>query len=386
MQQFTPGSAKELADVLGSAAAKAETIQIVGNSSKRLMGGPITPAQCAINTSRLRRVLRYERDDLTISVEAGMPFAELQSILRENRQMIALDPPFQPEATVGGVLATNGSGPMRRGYGTARDLVIGLTFATLEGKLVQTGGMVVKNVAGLDLGKIMIGSFGTLGVVTSANFRVHSRPPETRTFLLIFKDVDAAIQKRNDMLGSVLQPTAMDLISPPAAARLGHDGYLLAIQAGGSASALKRFSQHLIGSVELAGSNEEEFWSRVREFAPEFIARQPNGIVLRISSTLSGINALLKSVTGPCISRAGSGVSYVCLTNWQSAIPLWQTSQENGWSLAVELASDEIRSNKQLWLPSPDEARRNGFGMMEKVKRMFDPAHLLNRSRLYGRI
>jgi glycolate oxidase FAD binding subunit len=386
MQQFTPWSAQELAELLCASSAKAQPIQVIGKNSKRLMGGPVTTAETLVNTSRLRRVLRYERDDLTISVEAGMPFASLQSILRENGQMIALDPPFQNEATVGGVLATNVSGSIRRAYGTARDLVIGMTFATLEGKLVKTGGMVVKNVAGLDMGKLMIGSFGTLAVITSANFRVHSLPPTTQTFLFNFKDAEAALQKRDSVLRSVLQPMSLDLISPPAAARLGHGGYLLAIRAGGSTNVLKRYAQELSGSIELSGNTEDEFWRHVREFTPEFMVRQPNGIVLRVSTSLNGIRTLLKQFTGACISRAGSGVSYLCLTSWTGVLPVWKACQENGWPAAIEMAPEEIRSTKELWLTSTDTARANAFDMMEQVKRMFDPAQLLNRSRLYGRI
>src|SRR3569833_2365954 len=118
-------------------------------------------------------LLHYEPNDLTVSVEAGTRWSELQKTLAKNRQRIALDPPFAADATVGGVVASNTSGPLRKQFGTARDLVIGMQFATLEGKLVRTGGMVVKNVAGLDMGKLMVGSFGTLAVITSVNFRLH---------------------------------------------------------------------------------------------------------------------------------------------------------------------------------------------------------------------
>src|ERR1700730_19456613 len=100
------------------------------------------------------RILQYEPRDLTISVEAGMRYADLSSVLAKNRQMIPLDPPFANNATIGGIVAANSSGPRRRLYGAARDLVIGMKFATLEGKLVKCGGMVVKNVAGLDMGKL----------------------------------------------------------------------------------------------------------------------------------------------------------------------------------------------------------------------------------------
>ncbi len=127
-------------------------------------------------------MLEYEPRDLTISVEAGLPWREFTSLLAANRQMVPLDPPFAADATVGGVVAANSSGPRRRLYGTARDLVIGMRFATLEGKLVQSGGMVVKNVAGLDMAKLMIGSFGTLAAIAVVNFKLLPAP-ETRAQL-----------------------------------------------------------------------------------------------------------------------------------------------------------------------------------------------------------
>jgi glycolate oxidase FAD binding subunit len=386
MQHFIPTSAEELAEVLGSGAAKAQSIQIVGKNSKRLMGGPIRATQALVTTSSLCRVLRYERDDLTISVEAGMQFSELQALLAANGQMLALDPPFADSATIGGLLATNGSGPMRRSYGTARDLVIGMTFATLEGKLVKTGGMVVKNVAGLDMGKLMIGSFGTLAAITSVNFRVHSLPPERRTFLFSCRDADSAMQRRDSVLGSVLQPMALDVITPAAAMRLGLDGYILAVRAGGSASVLNRYSRELSGAEELRGREEADFWFRVREFTSDFVRRQPSAIVVRISTTLKEVSTLLKLISGACISRAGSGVSYVYLTNWNSVPPLWKAGREQGWGMTVEFAPDDIRATKELWFHSSDIASSEAFGMMEQVKQMFDPGQLLNRSRLYGRI
>src|SRR3984893_10775611 len=146
------------------------------------------------------RILQYEPRDLTISVEAGMRYSDLSNVLAQNRQMIPLDPPFANNATIGGILAANNSGPRRRLYGTARDLVIGMKFATLEGKLVQSGGMVVKNVAGLDMGKLMIGSFGTLAAIAVVNFKLTPSPEVERSFLLPFETLAAAIAARNRIL------------------------------------------------------------------------------------------------------------------------------------------------------------------------------------------
>lgn len=350
------------------------------------MAGPLLASDIVVSTAGLRHILQYETHDLTVSVGAGMPFAELQAILARNHQMIALDPPFAAQATIGGVVASNSSGPLRRGFGTSRDLVIGMTFATLEGKLVNTGGMVVKNVAGLDMGKLMIGSFGTLGVMTSINFRVHSSPQETRTFVFAFADLDSAIQKRNAIMKGVLQPTAVDLVSPVAAARLNLRGYALVIRAGGSRAVLERYSRDLNGTEQITGQQEIALWQAIREFTPEFLRRQPAGIVLRVSTTLQDVALLFKTISGAAISRAASGVTYVYQSGWQPVPPLWKMAKERGWSTVVEFAPDEIRTTKDLWLEQASENEANTFAMMKKIKHMFDPQNLLNRSRLYGRI
>ena len=183
---LAPSNSAELADALRAAASAGQTIALAGNSSKRRMAGPVEPADVAISTLSLRGVLQYEPHDLTISVDAGLAWRELTRLLAEHRQMVPLDPPFADDATVGGVIAANCSGPRRRLYGTARDLVIGMQFATLEGKLVQSGGMVVKNVAGLDMAKLMIGSFGTLAAIAVVNFKLQPMPEVERSFLLPF--------------------------------------------------------------------------------------------------------------------------------------------------------------------------------------------------------
>ncbi len=386
MQSVIPSSVRDLTTVLKEAAAERNSIEIAGNNSKRLMGGPILPADTKINTSALRRVLKYEPNDLTISVEAGMPFADLQALLAKNRQMVALDPPFFAKATVGGVVATNSSGPMRRTYGTARDQIIGMKFATLAGKQVSSGGMVVKNVAGLDMGKLMIGSFGTLAVITSVNFRLHPMPELTHTFVFSFNDVEQLIEKRNSILYSVLRPIALDIISPPAATRLGLRGHVLALRAGGSPKVLERYERELQDGTRMTGAEDTIFWTQIREFAGDFLRRQPNGLVLRISSKMSDLPALLRLVSGACICRAASGITYVYLSSWQGVAALWEAAADNGWSAAVEFAPNETRAGKELWLLGSSKESGEAFAMMKKVKGMFDPDMLLNRSRLYGRI
>jgi glycolate oxidase FAD binding subunit len=275
---------------------------------------------------------------------------------------------------------------MRRLFGTARDLIIGMQFATLDGRLVRTGGMVVKNVAGLDMGKLLIGSFGTLAVITSVNFRLHPLPEQTSTFLLSFPELDSAIEKRDSIAGSILRPMALEIVSPPAAARLGGSGYVLAVRVSGSAKVLARYAKELEGGDRLTGAAENSWWKGISEFSAEFIRRQPNGVVLRLSTKLADTQAVLRLVSGPCISHAGSGVTYAYLTSWQALPALWQVAVQNGWSAVVEFAPEEKRTSQELWLLGASPARANAFAIMKKVKQMFDPNNLLNRSRLYGRI
>jgi len=332
------------------------------------MAGPLVPAEVAISTSRLNQVLQYEPRDLTVSVEAGVPWREFSATLEEHGQMVPLDPHFADEATVGGVVAANVSGPRRRLFGSVRDMVIGMTFATLEGKLIQTGGMVVKNVAGLDMGKLMIGSFGTLAAITVVNFKLHPRPAGTRTFVQEFLRVAETIAARDRIMKSVLQPAAIEIVK-------SSQGYDLAVQAAGSPAVLDRYARELSGFRALDAGQERAHWRKVIECTPEFLREHSGGAVIRISSALSEVGPVLESLPAPAVARAGSGV---CYGYFADARELRFPSAGNS---VVEFAPQEFRETAELW-PKPG----SDFGMMKKVKEMFDPLGLLNRGRLYGRI
>ena len=359
-----PTTREELAAALSDASSQRQTVTVLGHNTKRLMAGPVIASDVTISTSRLNRILDYEPRDLTISVEAGLPYRELSRTLAENGQMIPLDPAFAEDCTIGGVIAANLSGPRRRLYGTARDMVIGMHFVTLEGKIAQSGGMVVKNVAGLDMAKLMIGSFGTLAAIAVVNFKLHPMPPETRSFIQEFdaiEDVMAAVQRIHK---GVLQPAALDIIK-------SNGSYRLLAGAGGNQAVLDRFTRELQGAEALDGDAEEQLWAEVREFTPSFLKRNANGAVVRVACTLSDLGTVLASFPGDALARAGSGVCYGYFENWRDGLGRG----------VVEYAPDEARQEAELW-PSPG----GDFAIMKRVKDMFDPANLLNRRRLYGRI
>jgi glycolate oxidase FAD binding subunit len=375
-----PRSPQELAEALAAAAAGKRTIAFAGASSKRLMAGPVERADVTISTTAMARVLQYEPRDLTISVEAGMRYAELNSLLAQNRQMIPLDPPFSETATIGGILGANTSGPRRRLYGTARDLVIGMKFATLEGKLVQSGGMVVKNVAGLDMGKIMIGAFGTLAAIAVVNFKLLPRPAAEASFLIPFETLDDAMSARDRMLKGVIALAAMDLLNPPAAGQLGHKGHLLALQVAGNGAAIERCRREFSGRdvITLEGADEARFWRHVQEYTPHFLEKFAHGAVVRASCTLAQVKEVMSSLETAGIARAGSGVCYGYFNRADGAARWIASAARRGWKAVIEFAPDDQRTKLNLW-PAPG----SDVEMMKKIKNMFDPNHLLNRGRLF---
>jgi glycolate dehydrogenase FAD-binding subunit len=180
-------------------------------------GGDVT-----ISTRRLNRVIEHSAGDLTAIVEAGIRLSELDAKLAKHGQMLALDPPGDP--TVGACLAADLSGPRRHHFGTARDLVIGVTVVLAYGTRASSGGRVVKNVAGYDLGKLFCGSRGTLGLIARVGLRLHPRPKASRTLVVPVADAERAQQLAQTVLRSQLAPVAVDLLWPGRLALLFEGG------------------------------------------------------------------------------------------------------------------------------------------------------------------
>ena len=378
---LVPKTPLELAEALQEAASRGRTISLSGNSTKRRMAGPVEPAEVCISTTALNRVLEYEPRDLTISVQAGLRWRDLTNLLAEHRQMVPLDPPFAENATVGGVLAANSNGPRRRLYGTARDLVIGMKFAMLDGKLTQSGGMVVKNVAGLDMAKLMIGSFGTLAALAVVNFKLIPSPERERSFLLVLDTLTAALAARNRILRGVLSPSAIDLLNPAAAGALGSRGWTLALRVGGSSAALDRYERELAEvatGVVLDDYRQETLWRHIENLTPRHLERYPDGALVRVSCTLKGLEPVIGCFSGPALARAGSGICYGYFEHAEAAAAWTSEAVAKGWKAVIEFAPEEKKAALNLW-PAPG----GDLEVMKRIKNLFDPSNLLNRGRLY---
>src|SRR5919109_5514446 len=178
-------NADEVSKVLKTATDVGVQVIPRGGGTKLGWGNRPRAAQVIISTSRLKRVVEHAWGDMTATVEAGCTVQQFQQTLAEHGQLLALDPLWPEKATIGGILSTNDSGPLRIRFGSLRDLIIGITLVLPDGTIAKSGGKVVKNVAGYDLPKLATGALGTLAVITDAVFRLHPVFPETRSLSVV---------------------------------------------------------------------------------------------------------------------------------------------------------------------------------------------------------
>lgn len=389
-----PGSPEELAAAIAEAANLGEPIETGGYFTKQRLGGPIATPSKRISTRAIDQVLAYEPADLTIKVGAGMCWSDLAKLLDDNGQALPLDPPFEG-ATVGGALGADLSGPRRRRYGTARDLVIGMQFVPADGKIVASGGMVVKNVTGLDMAKLLIGSMGTLGVIATANFKVFPKPELSATFAFLSDSSDKLVAIRSKILQGAAQPTALDLLNGPCgqglAVDFGSDFVLLAEATGSEAvvqrskAAYEAFAQEAeVEFVTPEPSGGEGVWRAIRSFHPSALEACSQGLLLRISTTASGMKETLALLAGMApeawvLSRAANAVIWCALPDADAGARLLERLRKTGVNVLVESAPEGAAVER--WA-----AGGTALEAMRRVKNALDPANVLNPGRLWGKI
>ncbi len=414
-----PDSPEEVAEIVRLARRDRLALMPAGGFSNAQLGSIPRQLDVIVSLTRMDRLLAYDPADLTVSVEAGMTLAALQETLRAHRQFLPVDSPSDT-ATLGGILATHASGPLRYGCGTVRDFTIGMQFVTGEGKIVKTGGRVVKNVAGYDLAKLMIGSLGTLGVITSANFRTFPVPLMTATFVAGFASLESALEMRRKIVHSVLQPRALDLLDRQAAgilqgeaAAVEQAAWWLLVGVGGVEAFVARHAFELARLVKesnasrfetLRDEQEREMWGGVRALRERLAARCRATTVVRASLPVAQLGPWLKSAQSiatrnglvlAVVARAGSAVGYACLLAEeasaetvgkvaQACTELTHSAMNLGGRAMVEFVAAELADLKRqfhVWGPT-----RQDFPLMQKLKREFDPDGVLNPGRYVGGI
>ena len=275
----SPGSVEEVSKLL--AYANAEKLAVVprGNGTKMAQGGIPRKLDVVLSLLRINRITEHDVPNLSLSVEAGMTLSAVQEKLAGTGKgsFLPLDPPYTDQATIGGIIATNGSGPRRYLYNTARDLLLGLKAVSPNGDIVAFGGKTVKNVSGYDMTKLMIGSWGALGVITEITTKLLPLPEASATLLVSFETLAKAGSLTRKVLHSALLPSAMELMDGKAAGQLGEKGkYLVAFNLEGVGEAVERQVAEIgemgkkegaIDTKVLKGQEDRTFWLRVRDFA-----------------------------------------------------------------------------------------------------------------------
>ena len=264
----SPGSAEEVAAIIRLANQHGFTIYPVGGHCD----APAAKTDVLLRMHRLTEVEHYDPADLTVGVGAGMTVAQLNALVAGGKLMFGCDPAFPELTTIGGVLAAAKHGPLRQTFGGVRDFCIGLRFVTGDGRRAKGGGRVVKNVAGYDLMKLLIGSHGTLAVITSASFKLFPAPRQTRTFLAEFATWQEALKFRHQVVRSPLSPMCLEIVSPQARKmmrpEMAADAWVICVRGAGSDAVLARYHKELGTAItrELDGDSEQAMWSAIEQF------------------------------------------------------------------------------------------------------------------------
>jgi len=393
--RVTPSTREDLAEALHAADSRGQAVAPMGGGTQLDLGMPPTRLDLIIETTRLDKVVEYEPADLTVTVEAGLPFAELQKRLAEQGQFLALDPPATPGATLGGLMATNASGPLRFGYGTARDLVIGTRVANPDGTVTHAGGRVVKNVAGYDLNKLYIGSLGTLGIIVELSFKLAPIPPATNTIVGQFADVTAARAIINAIVQSPLSPMAIELVGPRAASAAAlPEAMLVVFRVGGYPQAVERQVRDLSALVTQHGGQRVDTSDTVwDDLTGMRIAAQSRDVVVKAAVPLVESTRVVEilerrlAAFDPVVwAHAGNGVAYAACHAPSDSTVLRDLRAEvaalgANASLVIQRCPTSLKRAVDVW-GDP----LSSVALMRALKAKLDPNNTLNPGRYVGGI
>jgi glycolate oxidase FAD binding subunit len=384
-----PAAEAEVAAALQVASGLGLAVAPRGGGTKLGLGNIPERLDAVLSLERLNQVVEYVPADLTCTVQAGMTLADLQALVRQHGQTFPLDPAHGARATIAGIVATASSGPRRMAFGSVRDLLLGTHLALPDGRLIKTGGRVVKNVAGYDMNKLVAGSLGTLGIITEVTVKLRPLPEATATCRFAFPDLTAALAAAEAVLNAEVLPTAVTVLSPGPAARLGAPGPVtLAIALEESAPNVAYQARRLPDLVRaegdsLTGAPEAAFWTAVCDWeAP--ICMKVNTVISELDRLLGrmlsartagadGADAIIHVGSGTALLYAGADLPVATLEDW------FEAAGETGGSAVLQQAPLAIKRLLDVWGP-----RRPEWTLAEAVKRSLDPARTLNRGRFVG--
>jgi glycolate oxidase FAD binding subunit len=381
-----PRTQEQLAAIIAEAHQQNWRVLPCGNSSKLSWGGLAQDIDLVVSTERINRLIEHAVGDLTVTVEAGMKFTDLQAILAKSRQFLALDPTAPQLATIGGIVATANTGSLRQRYGSVRDQLLGITFVRADGQIAKAGGRVVKNVAGYDLMKLFTGSYGSLGIITQVTFRVYPQQEASATVVLT-GTAEAISSAAATLRGSALTPTQADLLSSKLVSSLGLGeglGLIARFQSTNAsvheqANRLVEFGQQLGLNGEIyIGENEANLWQRLSEQIHSHATNFPISCKIGILP-IAAIEVLNQVEMG--LIHISSGLGVLCLNNQKQTLKLRNICQLNQGFLSVLEAPATVKEKFDVW-----GYTGNALELMRRIKAQFDSKNILSPGRFVGGI
>lgn len=405
-----PKDKDEIEEVLSYAKNISTTIIPRGNGTKLGVGSKPDKLGIVLVTKNLNKLIEHQHENLTFTAEAGMTLTAAQEILSSKAQFIPLDPHHSRKATLGGIAATNSTGPMMMRYGTSRDLIIEMKAVIASGKSIRSGAKVVKNVAGYDLKKLFIGSFGTLGVISELTFRTYPLPESEVTLLAQFESPKDAFAASRAVRDTGLSVTSIEMLDDGAFGLITDSyaptkttSWTLAIRIDGYASVIAKWSTRISevcssnGSRhtdEVKGDESKRFWNSINEIegvplldrSVHFNVSVPQSKTLQIIEKLStfrarrdielAVSALpsLGSIQTFFLAKDHSGIDFGSIVEG-----LRVSALELNGNLTVISAPPQIKETLDVWGPTPPE-----FRLMKAIKENFDPDGIMTSGRYFG--
>jgi len=404
-----PATVEEVAEVMRLASREDAAVIPWGGGTAMSLGNVPRRYDIALCLSHLNQVVEYEPADLTATVQAGKTLADFQRHLAESGQFLALDPPSGQEATIGGMLAVNASGPSRHAHGTARDLILGMRAVQADGRIIKAGGRVVKNVAGYDLSRLFIGSLGSLGIIVEACFRLAPLPRAERTAVVFLPSAQEAwrfvAQTANIGLRAVELLNAAAVRQAAALGEAAKDGYALVLAAVGEPAAVERslkeigeLSRRAAASLtEVDESAQDQLWQAIAALARPSPSHA--SLLCKAAVLPSQVPTLSEQIetTGQelgleplVVSHLTAGIVYSAWSlpqdeRAQRALDLATTLRRAvaglRGSLVVEACPLPLKEKSDVWgEPAAD------FPLMRRIKEQFDPQGILSPGRFLGRL
>ncbi|MEK3796724.1 FAD-binding oxidoreductase [Peribacillus sp. FSL H8-0477] len=400
-----PTTEEEIGNLISYAHSNGKKVIIEGGGTKKGFGGLVEYADICLSLKNYKGIVEHNPGDMTITLKAGTPFLEIQNYLAGFNQMISLDPFANEETSIGGVIAANDSGPKRLGYGSARDVVIGMRLVYPDGSLIRAGGKVVKNVAGYDMNKLFIGSMGTLAVVSEITLKLRPIANYQSLVLLSFPTGNLEVIKQFvvSVLDSLMEPVTLELLSPTLAAKLtGREEYTVAIQFEDVESSVHYQTTYLENLKPEGGTfsilQQEDahlFWQAFYDLYPGLdTVNKTKSAAVKIGLKNMDVFELLE-VTDKLNSSQfhilahgglGHGISQVYLygefDRILSAIKEIRTltSAKGGYAIVKHLPFPE-RLKINIWDDNPSY-----FFLLKNIKEKVDPNNVLNEKRYVGGI